>query len=69
MDTLDSKLQAEMLDIKECMRRLGTKRSFTYNLLAHEPGVHRIIRPGFKKPVIRVEPSAIDRIKRRSAVA
>ena len=56
-----------MLTMKECQERLGFKRASTYKLLAHEPGVHRIVMPGSKKPIIRVESTVIDRILQRSA--
>jgi hypothetical protein len=57
----------EKLDMKECQKRLGVSRSSVYRILVNEPGVYRILSPGCKKPIIRVDASVIERILRRSA--
>jgi transposase len=59
----------EKLKASECQRRLGVSRSSIYRILAKErgPGIHRIYVPGSKKPMIRVDPSVIERILRRSS--
>lgn len=58
----------ELLSMKECQKRLGVSRSSTYKILAHEPGVHRILSPGSKKPILRVKPETVDRILNRSVI-
>ena len=61
--------EAAPLSVAEFGKRLGINRASAYKLLAHEPGVLRIIlTPGSTKPIVRVPLEVLDRIKRRAAI-
>lgn len=58
----------ELVDMNEVARCLAFSLTSAHRIIAGETsGVHRILLPGRKRPVIRVERQVIDRILRRSA--
>jgi hypothetical protein len=56
------------LSVSEFAKRLGLKRASAYRILAHEPGVLRILAPGSRKPIVRVPVAVVDRIVRRATI-
>jgi hypothetical protein len=60
--------RSELLTLAEAARELRVSRSTARNLLRNESGVNLIRTPGSKRPMIRVERSVIERIRRRTRV-
>jgi transposase len=56
-----------LLNLKEAAKRLGVSLATARRLLRREPGVNLIRTPGSKRTMMRIDPSVIERILRRTA--